>query len=323
MPKTIPRRRRWNGPKTWVPSPWRLRVCAGRLPLVFLWVGMGIRNQPYSRGLYTNYKDSLYYEYIDWTLFSWTKILTSQLYVIIIPARCPVITTLLGTKISPLKGTNFSRCFDQTSLSLGRRWIRFNHWDLWLEAMKLGSWTSYPKKPISGASGSDHWSYNSSHHHPLGATHSRDRLNKDTPRMIRNYIKKTGESIMWPPDHTWCPWCHCFQEILPQKWRQKIGSLDRGLCVSSDVRIFSVNDVDYRAPNRMGPSTVSKENKLWTKGDHGYLKGLLGIVEYSLNPFVELIHVTHGSPWFFRAMLQTLIQQISTSLPGLRYVHKG
>ena len=94
-------------------------------PIGFPMVGMGIRNQPYSRGLYTNYKDSLYYEYIDWTLYSRTKILTSQLYVIIIPARCPVITTLLGTKISPLKGTNISRCFDQTSFPFGRTWIRF------------------------------------------------------------------------------------------------------------------------------------------------------------------------------------------------------
>ena len=98
---TMPRRRRWNGPKTWVPSPWRLGVL--ETPIGFPMGRDG--NQPYSRGLYTNYKDSLYYfdfilEYIDWTLYSWTKILTSQLYVIIIPARCPVITTLLGTKIS-------------------------------------------------------------------------------------------------------------------------------------------------------------------------------------------------------------------------------
>ena len=37
-------------------------------PVGFPMVGMGIRNQTYSRALYTNYKDSLYYEYIDWTL---------------------------------------------------------------------------------------------------------------------------------------------------------------------------------------------------------------------------------------------------------------
>ena len=88
-------------------------------PIGFPRVGMGIRNQTYSRGSYAKYKDSVYYEYIDWKLFRWTKILTSQLYVIIIPARCPVITTLLGTKISPLKGTNLSRSFSE----LPSRWV--------------------------------------------------------------------------------------------------------------------------------------------------------------------------------------------------------
>lgn len=51
------------------------------------------------------------------------------------------------------------------------------------------------------------------------------------------------------------------ESCLKNEDKKLVVSIGGCVSVSSDVRIFSVNDVDYRAAKRMGPLMVSKEKK--------------------------------------------------------------